>query len=564
MTEGHTKYIFVTGGVVSSIGKGLAAASIGALLEARGLKVTNLKLDPYINVDPGTMSPYQHGEVFVTDDGAETDLDLGHYERFTSATMTRNHNFTTGRIYDSVITKERRGEYLGATIQVIPHVTDEIKLRIRAGAAGADVAIVEIGGTVGDIESLPFLEAVRQLRVELGPQATTSIHVTLVPWIAAAGELKTKPTQHSVKELLGLGIQPDVLICRVTESLPRELKKKIAHFCNLPESAVISAPDVGTIYELPLRLNEEGLDQIVADHLNIWSRQPDLSAWSRTVKAVKSPDGGTVKIAIVGKYVHLKDSYKSLHEALIHGGIANGVGVELSYVDSEDDAGETLEARLADQDAVLVPGGFGDRGAEGKIAAIRYARTEERPFLGICLGMQLAVVEFARHVCRIEGASSAEFSASAEHKLIDLMDSQRDVADKGATMRVGAYPCALQADTLAADIYGTDHISERHRHRFEVNNAYRDALTQGGLRLSGLSPDAELVEMVELPDHPFFVGCQFHPEFKSKPLAAHPLFSRFIAAARAFRDRAETATEASSKRPSPSQSDMPMGVAHSA
>ncbi len=537
MTDGHTKFIFVTGGVVSSIGKGLAAASMGALLEARGLSVTNLKLDPYINVDPGTMSPYQHGEVFVTDDGAETDLDLGHYERFTSSTMTRNHNFTTGRVYDAVIARERRGEYLGATIQVIPHVTDEIKARVLKGAQGADVAIVEVGGTVGDIESLPYLEAVRQLRVELGPQNTTSVHVTLVPYIAAAGELKTKPTQHSVKELLGLGIQPDVLICRVDKALPQEFKRKIAHFCNVAERAVISAPDIDVIYELPVVLHREGLDQILAEKLNIWSRQPDLSAWERTVAALKQPNQGDVRIAIVGKYVHLKDSYKSLHEALVHAGIANSAGVVLDYIDAEASDAEAIKASLADKHALLVPGGFGDRGTEGKIEAIRQARESGLPFFGICLGMQLAVVEFARHVCALDGASSVEFKVDSAHPVIHLMESQKEVSAKGATMRLGAYPCTLAADSLAAEVYGARDISERHRHRFEVNNAYRPQLEAGGLRLSGLSPDGSLVEIVELPGHAFFVGCQFHPEFKSRPHAAHPLFARFVAAALAERNR---------------------------
>ena len=523
--------MFVTGGVVSSIGKGLASASLGALLESRGLKVTHLKLDPYINVDPGTMSPYQHGEVFVTEDGAETDLDLGHYERFTSATMTRSNNFTTGRIYDAVIAKERRGEYLGATIQVIPHVTDEIKGRILQAAESVDVAIVEIGGTVGDIESLPFLEAVRQLRAELGPQNAVSLHVTLVPFISAAGELKTKPTQHSVKELLGLGIQPEILVCRVDKDLPLHLKRKIAHFCNVPVDAVIAAPDVRTIYELPSALHREGLDDRIAERLNIWSRPPDLRAWEQTVAKLQSPPNGSINIALVGKYVHLRDSYKSLHEALVHGGLANGVTVELSYVDSEGlESSDPAEA-LQGHDAILVPGGFGDRGSEGKIRAIQYAREEGVPFLGICLGMQLAVVEYARNVCGIESAGSAEFDPQTPDPVIGLMESQGKVDTKGGTMRLGAYPCAIKRGTLAAEVYGSKLVQERHRHRFEVNNHYRDRLEEAGLVLSGLSPDEKLVEMVELREHPYFVGCQFHPEFKSTPHKAHPLFTRFLRSA---------------------------------
>ncbi len=526
----RTKYIIVTGGVVSSIGKGLAAASVGALMEARGLKVTHIKLDPYINVDPGTMSPFQHGEVFVTDDGAETDLDLGHYERYTSATMRRGNNFTSGRIYDAVINKERRGEYLGATIQVIPHITDEIKARVRDAAEGHDLAIVEIGGTVGDIESLPFLEAVRQLKVEAGPQNTVSVHVTLVPFIAAAGELKTKPTQHSVKELLGLGIQPEILICRVDRPLDQDVKRKIAHFTNVSEKSVISAVDVDCIYELPIRLHDEGLDNVIVDALNIWSRQPDLTQWRRVVDGMQRPGKGHVSVALVGKYVHLRDAYKSLHEALVHGGLANDVKVDLNYVDSEELTAENVAEKLGAFDAILVPGGFGDRGTEGKIQAIRYAREENVPFFGICLGMQLAVIEFARHLCGLPGASSEEFRPDAEDLVIHLMPEQLKVRQKGASMRLGAYPCKLAPGSLAADVYGTTEISERHRHRFEVNNLYREALEQNGLRLSGVSPDERLVEIVELPSHPYFLGCQFHPEFKSKPHAAHPLFVRFVRA----------------------------------
>jgi CTP synthase len=531
MNARHTKFIFVTGGVVSSIGKGLAAASIGALLEARGLRVTNVKLDPYINVDPGTMSPLQHGEVFVTDDGAETDLDLGHYERFTKATMTKANNFTTGCVYDSVISKERRGEYLGATIQVIPHITDEIKARLREATRDVDVAIVEIGGTVGDIESLPFLEAVRQLRVELGPQNSVSVHVTLVPYIAASGELKTKPTQHSVKELLALGIQPELLLCRVDRDLPRKLKEKIAHFCNVPVEAVIAAPDVRVIYELPLTLHDEGLDRLLAERLNIWSRDPDLSVWRRTVDRYLAPGRGHVSIAVVGKYVHLRDSYKSLHESLVHAALECDVKLELDYLDSEELERGDLEARLGRHDAILVPGGFGDRGSEGKIRAIQFARERNIPFFGICLGMQMAVVEHARNVCRLEDANSAEFDRYAKHLVVDIMPDQRAVHDKGATMRLGAYPCTIKPDSLAARIYGTSQISERHRHRYEVNNAYREQLERGGLVLCGLSPDGRLVEMVELPGHPHFIGCQFHPEFKSRPFDCHPLFRGFIKAA---------------------------------
>jgi len=531
MNARHTKFIFVTGGVVSSIGKGLAAASMGALLEARGLRVTNMKLDPYINVDPGTMSPFQHGEVFVTDDGAEADLDLGHYERFTKATMTKANNFTTGRIYDSVIAKERRGEYLGATIQVIPHITDEIKARVREATRDVDVAIVEVGGTVGDIESLPFLEAVRQLRGELGPQNSVSVHVTLVPYIAAAGELKTKPTQHSVKQLLGLGIQPELLLCRVDRDLPHKLKEKIAHFCNVPVQAVIAAPDVQTIYELPLTLHSQGLDRLLAERLNIWSRDPDLSIWRRTVDRYMAPGQGHVSIALVGKYVHLRDSYKSLHESLVHAALECDVKLDLDYVDSEELEAGDLEARLGKHDAILVPGGFGDRGSEGKIRAIQFARENDIPFFGICLGMQMAVVEYARNVCGLEGANSAEFDPKAKYLVVDIMPDQRGIEDKGATMRLGAYPCAIKPDSLAAQIYGTSKISERHRHRYEVNNAYREQLESGGLVLCGVSPDDRLVEMVELPEHPHFIGCQFHPEFKSKPHLPHPLFTSFVRAA---------------------------------
>jgi CTP synthase len=531
MSRKPTKYVFVTGGVVSSIGKGLASASVGALLEARGLRVTIVKLDPYINVDPGTMSPYQHGEVFVTDDGAETDLDLGHYERFTSARMTRANNFTTGRIYEAVISKERRGEYLGATVQVIPHITDEIKARVRDATENVDVAILEIGGTVGDIESLPFLEAIRQLKVEAGPQNALSVHVTLVPYIETAGELKTKPTQHSVKEMREIGIQPDILLCRTKTPLTTATKDKIALFSNVPVDAVISAIDVSCIYELPLHFHSEGLDDLIAERLNIWSRSPDLSPWQRIVERFKKPPKGNVKIGVVGKYVHLKDSYKSLHEALVHGGLANDVGVVLEYIDSEEIERDGAEKFLANVDAVLVPGGFGDRGTEGKIQAIGYSRVNKIPFFGICLGMQLAVVEFARSVASLENANSAEFDRDTPHAVIDLMPEQRTVRSKGATMRLGGFPCTLLPGSIASDAYQTTEISERHRHRFEFANDYRDALEKAGLVLSGTSPDKKLVEMVELREHPYFVGCQFHPEFKSRPTAPHPLFARFVRAA---------------------------------
>ena len=546
----RTKFVFVTGGVVSSIGKGLASASIGALMEARGLSVTHMKLDPYVNVDPGTMSPYQHGEVFVTADGAETDLDLGHYERFTSARLNRGSNVTTGRIYQSVIEKERRGEYLGATVQVIPHVTDEIKSCIWKGTKGADIAIVEVGGTVGDIESLPFLEALRQLKVELGPENAVSVHVTLVPHISSAGELKTKPTQHSVKDMREIGIQPDILICRCDRPINKGLKEKISLFSNVPVNRVISAVDVSCIYELPLVLHAEGLDDQIADRLNIWSRRPDLTKWEQTVERFRKTDG-TVRIAVVGKYVHLKDTYKSLHEALIHGGLDNRVSIEFEYIDSERLEQEAPEAALASVDAVLVPGGFGDRGIEGKIRAIQYAREKALPYFGICLGMQLAVIEFARHVAGLTGASSAEFEDGAPHKVIDFMIDQRGVTQKGGTMRLGAYPCVLKPGSVAERIYGRREISERHRHRYEVSNQYRETLERHGLVLSGTSPDGQLVEMIELADHPHFVGCQFHPEFTSRPTDPHPLFSHFVAAAWEHRQRTAQAEQAATGEPSP-------------
>ncbi|MBI5532278.1 MAG: CTP synthase [Deltaproteobacteria bacterium] len=531
----RTKYVFLTGGVVSAIGKGLTGASIGALMEARGLRVTNIKLDPYLNVDPGTMSPYQHGEVFVTDDGAETDLDLGHYERFTHTVAKRTSNCTTGSIYEAVISRERRGEYLGATIQVIPHVTDEIKSRIVNATQDVDMAIIEIGGTVGDIESLPFLEAIRQMKVELGHENAVSIHVTLVPWIAAAGELKTKPTQHSVKEMREIGIQPDILVCRSDRPLSRGIKEKIALFSNVHVDSVIAAVDVAFIYELPLVLHAEGLDDQLIERLNIWSRQPDLSAWQQTCERFKKPSKGAVRIGVVGKYVHLRDSYKSLHEALIHGGLAADARVDLEYVDSELIEKNGAEATLQGLDGILVPGGFGDRGIAGKIEAVRFARDKRIPFFGICLGMQVAVVEYARNKCGLKGADSTEFDRNTPHPVIDLMPDQRDVRNKGGTMRLGSYPCTVKAGSLAHRIYGSTEINERHRHRYEFANAYREQLEAAGLVFSGTSPDKRLVEMVELPDHPYFVACQFHPEFKSRVMEPHPLFSNFVRAALEYR-----------------------------
>ena len=536
MRSKKTKYIFVTGGVVSSLGKGLASASMGALLENRGLNVTLLKLDPYINVDPGTMSPFQHGEVFVTDDGGETDLDLGHYERFTTAHMSRLNNFTTGRIYHSVIQKERRGEYLGKTVQVIPHITDEIKAAIKAAADGADVILVEIGGTVGDIESLPFLEAIRQMRYDVGAQNAVYVHLTLLPYIAAAGEVKTKPTQHSVMKLREIGIQPDILLCRTDREVPKELKDKIAMFCNVDTGNVFSSPDVKSIYELPLELHRQGLDERLAEILNIWSRGPRLERWERIVEKVYHPAKGEVRVAIVGKYVDLKESYKSLNEALLHGGIANDCRVTLKFVDSQEVEAQVAAALLSDVDAVLVPGGFGVRGTEGKISAVRYAREQRVPFFGICLGLQMAVVEFARNVLGLAGANSLEFDEKTHHPVVSLMESQVQVKDKGGTMRLGSYRCALKAGSLAHKLYGKDEVDERHRHRYEVNNQYRARLEEKGLVVSGVNPELGLVEIIELPSHPYFLGCQAHPEFKSKPFAPHPLFAGFIHAAVLHRD----------------------------
>ncbi len=541
------KFIIVTGGVLSSLGKGLAAASIGALLESRGLTVTFQKLDPYINVDPGTMNPFQHGEVYVTDDGAETDLDLGHYERYTSAHMGRKNNFTSGSIYYSVITKERRGEYLGGTIQVIPHITDEIKNNIKSVGDGVDVAIIEVGGTVGDIESLPFLEAIRQLRLDLGRENVLYIHVTLIPYIRVSGEIKTKPTQHSVATLRGIGIQPDILLCRTEKELTRPLKEKISLFCNVETDAVITAIDVENIYECPLLYNKEGLDEKIVNLLNIWTRSPRLEAWHELIKRIKNPKS-EVNIAIVGKYIDLQESYKSLNEALFHGGVANEASVNLVFVDSEQLETNGGEDILATMDGILVPGGFGSRGVEGKIKAGRYARENKVPYFGICLGMHVAVAEFARNVAGLENANSTEMDAKTPHPVIYLMSEWFDYrtqkvehrdpdSDLGGTMRLGAYPCNLVSDTRAYAAYGKMEISERHRHRYEFNNEYRQPLADAGMVFSGLSPDGKLVEMMELPDHPWFVGCQFHPEFKSRPMEPHPLFRDFIEAALKYKER---------------------------
>ncbi|MCF8111045.1 MAG: CTP synthase [Desulfobacteraceae bacterium] len=539
--SGKSKFIFVTGGVLSSLGKGLASASIGALLESRGLTITLVKLDPYINVDPGTMNPFQHGEVFVTDDGAETDLDLGHYERFVTVRLGRDNNFTTGKIYHSVISKERRGDYLGGTVQVIPHITDEIKESIWKASNDADIVIVEIGGTIGDIESLPFLEAIRQFRFDAGRENVLYVHLTFIPYIAAAGELKTKPTQHSVKELRSIGIQPDVLMCRTDRYLPPEIKAKIALFCNVSQDAVVTAKDVECIYECPLVFHKEGLDAKILEVLNIWTGAPRLKEWEEMVERYKSPSQ-RVTIAVVGKYTDLTESYKSLNEALYHGGIANDAGVELKFVDSGTLTNENCEGTLSGAHGILVPGGFGSRGIEGKILAIRYARENKIPYFGICLGMQLAVIEFSRNVAGMPGAHSSEFDPDTGAPVIYLMTEwfdertqtvqRRDVnSEKGGTMRLGAYPCRLVPGTKAFEAYGVEYIYERHRHRYEFNMAYRQPLEEHGLVFSGSSPKGDLVEIVELKDHPWFLGCQFHPEFKSRPMSAHPLFANFICAA---------------------------------
>ncbi len=539
--EKETKYIFVTGGVVSSLGKGLAAASIGALLESRGLKVTFLKLDPYINVDPGTMSPFQHGEVYVTDDGAETDLDLGHYERYTNVTTGQKNNFTSGRIYYNVITKERRGDYLGGTVQVVPHITDEIKRAITDLANDEDVVIVEIGGTIGDIESLPFLEAIRQLGYSIGRQNVLYVHLTLVPYIKAADELKTKPTQHSVKELLSIGIQPNILVCRSDRIIPKEMKRKIALFCNVEENCVITAQDVETIYEVPIRLHEEGIDDRIVEALDLKVSANNLKPWETIIHRIKHPSRD-VTIALVGKYIDLKEAYKSLCEALTHGGIANDARVNICWVDSEDIEVKGAAEMLEGMDGILVPGGFGIRGVEGKIATVKFSRENKFPYFGICLGMQCAVIEAARNLAHLQKANSSEFDQQTPHPVIYLIEQwydyrnktiqKRDISsNKGGSMRLGAYPCKIDKGTLAHQAYGKEEISERHRHRYEFNNKYLESLKNAGLVISGVSPDGTLVEIVELKDHPWFLGCQFHPEFKSNPRKPHPLFTSFIAAA---------------------------------
>lgn len=533
-----TKYIFITGGVVSSLGKGITAASLGCLLKNRGLRVSIQKFDPYINVDPGTMSPYQHGEVFVTEDGAETDLDLGHYERFIDVNLTHNSSITTGKIYWSVITKERRGDYLGGTVQVIPHITNEIKHRIQrvAKEGNPDVVITEIGGTVGDIESLPFLEAIRQLKHDVGRENVLYIHVTLVPYLEMAGELKTKPTQHSVKELRSIGIQPDIIVCRSSRPLTDEIKEKIGLFCNVEADSVVQNLDASTIYEVPLLLEKEGLDDLVVDMLGLQCDELDLSEWEQIVRKINNPKH-KVRIALVGKYVELHDAYLSVAEALCHGGIANDTKVEVKWVHSAEVTEQNVKEYLEDADGILIPGGFGDRGIDGKIAAVRYAREKKVPLLGICLGMQLAVVEFARNVAGLKGAHSSELNPGTSYPVIDLMPEQKEIEDLGGTMRLGLYPCKLAKDTRAFEAYGEEIIYERHRHRYEVNNEYRELLAEKGLVISGLSPDERLVEMIELKDHPWFVGCQFHPEFKSRPNRPHPLFRDFVKAALENRNR---------------------------
>jgi CTP synthase len=532
------KYVFVTGGVVSSLGKGIAAASLGMLLKRRGLKVTIQKFDPYLNVDPGTMSPFQHGEVFVTDDGAETDLDLGHYERFLDESLTSNHNVTAGQVYDAILTAERRGDYLGRTVQVIPHVTDEIKRRItRVGDAhDVDVCITEIGGTVGDIESLPFLEAIRQMRLALGRNNTVFVHLTLVPYIAAANELKTKPTQHSVRELREIGIQPDILLCRTEKHLIEGAREKIALFCNVRSEAVIEARDVGSVYEVPLVFHTGGMDKLVVSMLRLSGPDPDLSDWIALVEKIKKP-AGEVAIGIVGKYVDLQDAYKSINEAFVHAGIANNVRVRSVWVDSSKVTPEAAEENLRGFDGILIPGGFGERGTEGKFEAVRYARENKVPFFGICLGMQCAVIEFARNVCGLEGANSSEFDPGTPYPVIDLMPEQREVSQMGATMRLGSWACHVKDDTLAGLAYGASAVHERHRHRYEYNNLFRGIMADKGMVFSGTSPEGNLVEIVELPDHPWFLGCQFHPELKSRPGSCHPLFKSFVKAAKAYHER---------------------------
>ena len=538
------KYIFVTGGVVSSLGKGLAAASIGCLMESRGLKVSLQKFDPYLNVDPGTMSPFQHGEVFVTDDGAETDLDLGHYERFTHSRLSRDNNWTTGRIYENIIAKERRGDYLGKTVQVIPHVTNEIKSAMKKVSQDVDLVIVEIGGTVGDIESLPFIEAIRQMRQELGRENTLFVHVTLVPYIAAAGELKTKPTQHSVKELLSVGIQPDILLCRTDRYLSHDIKSKIALFCNVEEEAVVTAKDVASIYEVPLVFAHEKVDQLALKYLKLQAAEPNLEKWEDLVRRVYNPQDEVV-IGIVGKYVEYEDSYKSLKEALVHGAIGHNLKLRVDWIEAEglESKDQTVQTQLEAVDGILVPGGFGKRGIEGMLKGIQYARENQVPYFGICLGMQTACIEFARNVCGLEQANSSEFDPATPHRVIYKLRELRGVEELGGTMRLGAWDCRLEPDSLAYQAYGQAEISERHRHRYEFNREYESTLTAGGLRISGATPDGTYVEIVEIPSHPFFLGCQFHPEFKSKPLEPHPLFSAFIGAAYRYRVDVKTQRE---------------------
>jgi CTP synthase len=538
------KYIFVTGGVLSSLGKGLASASIGCLLEARGFKINFLKLDPYINVDPGTMSPYQHGEVFVTDDGAETDLDLGHYERFTGVRLTRDNNSTTGKIYQTVIEKERKGEFLGKTVQVIPHITNEIKSTIRRVAQDVDVAIIEIGGTVGDIESLPFLESIRQMRNEVGRENTIFIHLTLVPYIGTSGELKTKPTQHSVKELREIGIQPDILLCRTARLLTKDIKSKIALFCNVSEKDVITALDVRNIYEVPLVYHSEGLDEAIISHLSLPVREPELNRWEQMIESDRHPID-SVQIGIVGKYVEYEDSYKSLNEALYHGSLANQLRLEIRWVESEGLLDEMMEEQLGKYDGILVPGGFGKRGIDGMIRAAQYARTRKVPYFGICLGMECAVIEYARNVCGLQ-ADSSEFDPAAPHRVFYMLRELLGTDIMGGNMRLGAYPCVLESDSLAFRIYGSKEISERHRHRYELNREYEKIICSYGMKFSGNSPDGNFVEIAELPEHPWFLGCQFHPEFKSRPLQPHPLFASFISAAYRHKlGRGMNATESS-------------------
>jgi CTP synthase len=523
----HTKYIFVTGGVVSSLGKGIVAASAGAILETRGLKVVITKADPYLNIDPGTMSPFQHGEVFVTDDGAETDLDIGHYERFTSVRLSRLNSFSTGQVYDAVLSKERRGDYLGGTVQVVPHITNQIKENIFKASEGADISIVEIGGTVGDIESLPFLETIRQIRYDLGPENVVYIHLTLIPYIAAAGELKTKPTQHSVRELRQIGIQPDILVCRSDRPVPDEMKKKIALFCNVAPDSVFESADSDSIYKLPMVLHEQGLDDKIVELLNIWTRNPDLSQWKKIVDRLNHPKGN-VKIGIVGKYIDVADSYKSINESLIHAGIANNTKITSVFIDAEEITELNVAKKLSEFDGIIVPGGFGNRGIEGKISAIRYLRESGKPFFGICLGMQVASIEFARNALGLKHANSQEFDEHNEHLVVHMMEDQKVVSKKGGTMRLGGFPCVLKEGTKTFKAYGKKDISERHRHRFEFNNKYREAFENAGMTISGQSPDFQLVEIMELSGHPWYIACQFHPELKSRPMEAHPLFRSFI------------------------------------